>query len=235
MRDPGNLSFLAVLAVALLLIVGVGSRLRSGSGALTDRISLRRSLISAREEGPQALAARPDPWRLDAQALPGDARLPTDFDPGAYAAYHPELGLANASAAAAHYLAEGRGAGRLAHRLRLVLRYTACTGLINQHYSHVAALSLASALGAEVVLPPAVCRDSFAHYFSVFKEKNEVRWSPVPLSSLLDVPALTEYWAARGLHIHATPALTPFPDLTQPGVAFPLYDQPGVDPALVTR
>ena len=54
-------------------------------------------------------------------------------------------------------------------RLRVLLRYTACTGLINQQYSHIAAFSLAAVLGAEIVLPPAAKRDSFAHYFSVFK------------------------------------------------------------------
>lgn len=57
-------------------------------------------------------------------------------------------------------------------RLKVLLRYTACTGLINQQYSHIAAFSLAAVLGAEIVLPPAAKRDSFAHYFSVFK----VRW-----------------------------------------------------------
>jgi len=51
----------------------------------------------------------------------------------------------------------------------VLLRYTACTGLINQQYSHIAAFSLAAVLGAEIVLPPAAKRDSFAHYFSVFK------------------------------------------------------------------
>ena len=32
-----------------------------------------------------------------------------------------------------------------------------------------------------------------------------------------------------------TPALTPFPDLTQPEVAFPLYPHPEIDPRLVTH
>ena len=45
------------------------------------------------------------------------------------------------------------------------MRYTACGGLINQQYSHIAAFALAEALHAEIVLPPAVMRDSFAHYF----------------------------------------------------------------------
>lgn len=60
-------------------------------------------------------------------------------------------------------------------RLKVLLRYTACTGLINQQYSHIAAFSLAAVLGAEIVLPPAAKRDSFAHYFSVFK----VSWEDV--------------------------------------------------------
>ncbi len=85
-----------------------------------------------------------------------------------YLLYHPELrqqGIDSPAAAARHYLAKGRAEGRPYKRLRVLLRYTACTGLINQHYSHIAAFTLAAALGAELVLPPAVCRDSFAHYF----------------------------------------------------------------------
>lgn len=86
----------------------------------------------------------------------------------AYLAYHPDLqalGVTTAADAAEHYVLRGRAEGRPYRRMRVLLRYTACTGLINQHYSHVAAFSLAAALGAELVLPPAVCRDSFAHYF----------------------------------------------------------------------
>lgn len=59
-------------------------------------------------------------------------------------------------------------------RIPLVVRYTACGGLFNQHYSHVAALSLALALGGDVVLPAAVKRDSFANYFSQDPSKNQV-------------------------------------------------------------
>ena len=36
---------------------------------------------------------------------------------------------------------------------RLVLRYTACAGLMNQHYSHIAAFALAAALGASWCWP----------------------------------------------------------------------------------
>ena len=66
-------------------------------------------------------------------------------------------------------LPQGRAQGRIYKRLKVLLRYTACTGLINQQYSHIAAFALAAVLGAEIVLPPAAKRDSFAHYFSVFK------------------------------------------------------------------
>ncbi len=59
-------------------------------------------------------------------------------------------------------------------RIPLVVRYTACGGLFNQHYSHVAALSLALALGADVILPAAVKRDSFANYFSQVRRMDAV-------------------------------------------------------------
>ncbi|KAK9810163.1 hypothetical protein WJX72_005905 [[Myrmecia] bisecta] len=134
-----------------------------------------------------------------------------------------------------HYLRIGRSEGRVYKRLRVLLRYTACTGLINQHYSHIAAFSLSAVLGAEIVLPPAVKRDSFAHYFSVYKEHNEVSWTPAPLESLLNVDKLVDFWRSRGLTVHRTPALLPFPDLTQPEIAYPLYPQPELNPKLITR
>ena len=46
--------------------------------------------------------------------------------------------------------------GRLYKPVRVLLRYTAGTGLINQHYSHISAIALAATLGAELVLPPGV-------------------------------------------------------------------------------
>jgi hypothetical protein len=69
----------------------------------------------------------------------------------------------------------------------------------------------------------------------VYKEKNEVRWSPVPLETLLDVDAIVAYWAPRGMVLHRTPSLRPFPDLTQPDVAYPQYPLGSLDPNLVVR
>ena len=46
--------------------------------------------------------------------------------------------------------------GKLHKRIRMLLRYTAGTGLFNQQYSHISAIALASVLGAELILPPGV-------------------------------------------------------------------------------
>lgn len=67
------------------------------------------------------------------------------------------------------------------------------------------------------------------------REKNEVRWSPVPLESLLDVDAIIDYWRPRGMVVHRTPSLRPFPDLTMPEAAFPQYPLGSLDPNLVVR
>ena len=131
--------------------------------------------------------------------------VPADFDWQTYLLYNPELrdkGVTTQQSAEDHYIRIGYTEGMIYKRLRVLLRYTACTGLINQHYSHIAAFSLCAVLGAELVLPPAVKRDSFAHYFSVFKEHNEVKWTPAPLESLLNVDKIVEFWRGRGLTVH---------------------------------
>lgn len=74
-------------------------------------------------------------------------------------------------------------------------------GLINQLYSHISAISLGVVLGAEIVLPPAAVRDSFAHYFSVFKDRNEVVWTAAPVDTLIDAGALIDFWGQRGVEI----------------------------------
>ena len=131
--------------------------------------------------------------------------VPADFDWQIYLLYNPELrdkGIGTQQSAEDHYIRIGYSEGMIYKRLRVLLRYTACTGLINQHYSHIAAFSLCAVLGAELVLPPAVKRDSFAHYFSVFKEHNEVKWTPAPLESLLNVDKIVDFWRGRGLTVH---------------------------------
>lgn len=50
-------------------------------------------------------------------------------------------------------------------------------------------------------------------------------------------PPFRSIWcrAERGMAVHRTPALKPFPDLTQPEVAFPRYPARDLDPSLVVR
>lgn len=199
------------------------------------------------------------------------SRLLAEFDWQTYLLYYPDLkeaGIDTEGKARQHYLAWGRAEGRVHKRLRVILRYTACTGLINQHYSHIAAFVLSYALHSEIVLPPAAQRDSFGKYFSTRKDENEISWTPVPLNSLLDVGKVTETWRIRGMTVHEvhspsfclltiaiqmntsrkllslaetssvscqTPALLPFPDLTEPQTAYPLYNQEGLNERLIVR
>ena len=65
-------------------------------------------------------------------------------------------------------------------------------------YAHLNALILADYLGADVVLPPSVYRESFAKYFSMDLTKNEVKWTPADTGALLDVAALREHYAKKG-------------------------------------
>lgn len=149
---------------------------------------------------------------------------PADFDWQTYLLYNPELrdaGIGTQQQAEDHYVQTGYANGMIYKRLRVLLRYTACTGLINQHYSHIAAFSLCAVLGAELVLPPAVKRDSFAHYFSVFKEHNEVKWTPAPLESLLNVDKIVEFWRGRGLTVHRVRLTAPHITLVCHGLPQP--------------
>jgi hypothetical protein len=103
--------------------------------------------------------------------------LPPAFDWKAYLDYNPDLpkvGITTVQLAAQHFHDNGKKEGRVHKRIPLVLRYTACGGLMNQHYSHLAALVMAVSLGADVILPGALKRDTFAHYFSQNPSKNEV-------------------------------------------------------------
>ena len=75
-------------------------------------------------------------------------------------------------------------------------------GLINQHYSHIAAFTLSSAIGAQLVLAPALQRDSFGSYFSMHKEQNEVTWTPTSVSLLLDEDRIIKEWQAHGMEVH---------------------------------
>ena len=59
----------------------------------------------------------------------------------------------------------------------------------------------AKALGAELVLPPAVHRTAF---------NATARWRMAPASSLLDLKFITEYWSGRGVIIHTVTSFVPY-------------------------
>lgn len=87
---------------------------------------------------------------------------------------------------------------------RIILRYMACMGGFNQLYSHVAALTLAAALGADVVLPPALARDSYDRRVDpMHPERETVKWHAAAAESLLDVARIAHTWRQLGLEVQS--------------------------------
>lgn len=156
---------------------------------------------------------------------------PADFNWRAYLLRHTDLRASNIrtrDAALSHYIVAGRKEQRSCQRIPVLLRYTACQGLFNQMYSHVNALVLADYLGADVVLPPSMYRESFAKYFHTELDKNEVRWTPTSVGAILDVEALQMHYRKKGTKIHSTPHVQSYPDCSKPQEAFPQYIMEGV-------
>jgi hypothetical protein len=111
-------------------------------------------------------------------AHPPKVSLPDDFHWQTYIKLWPDLkqAISTQRDAEDHYVSNGALEHRVYRDYALAVRYTSCSGLINQHYSHLAGIALAMALQADtVIVPPALARDSFKSYFSTFAEKNEVQ------------------------------------------------------------
>lgn len=127
---------------------------------------------------------------------------PPDFNWKAYLLRYPDLRSGNIrtkQAAAWHYTQQGHKEHRSYQKIPVLLRYTACQGLFNQMYAHLNALVLADYLGADVMLPPSVYRESFSKYFSMDQpKKNEVKWTPADTGALLDVDAVQAHYAQKG-------------------------------------
>lgn len=126
---------------------------------------------------------------------------PRDFNWKAYLLRYPDLRSGNIrtkDAAAWHYTQKGHKEHRSYAKIPILLRYTACQGLFNQMYAHLNALVLADYLGADVMLPPSVYRESFSKYFSMDLKKNEVKWTPTGTGALLDVDAIAAHYAQKG-------------------------------------
>ena len=60
------------------------------------------------------------------------SQVPADFDWQSYLSYHPEVldsGVVTEAQAKEHYAVHGRQQRLLYKRLRVIMRYTACTGM----------------------------------------------------------------------------------------------------------
>ncbi len=93
---------------------------------------------------------------------------------------------AQLEAARKHYMVHGHSENRVYKRIRVLLRYTACGALMNQHYAHISGLTLAAALGADVVMGPAVSRETHANYVDSAPVQNKLQWRAVPFESIWD-------------------------------------------------
>lgn len=121
------------------------------------------------------------------------------FDWETYLAYNPDLkakGIYGRAQAWQHFQLQGKAENRKHMLPQLAIRYTVCSGLMNQQYSHIAAFVLAKALRAtKITLPPALTRDSFQSTFE------QIEWTPVPVRELLDVDRIKQLWAVEGITV----------------------------------
>jgi hypothetical protein len=87
--------------------------------------------------------------------IPG---VPSDFDWRAYLKWNPELemqGIHTQEAAEDHYVTIGHSRSLVYRDFELTIRYTACGGLINQHYCHLATIALAKmSKASKIIWPP---------------------------------------------------------------------------------
>ncbi len=112
----------------------------------------------------------------------------------AYQFYNPDLPyFASEADAKAHYLRAGYIEGRIYRRVPTTLRYKVLGGLCNQLYSHLSVLALAATMGAEVIVPPALARESF---------QQNGGWLEAPPDALLDLGSMAQHWRAQGVSIH---------------------------------
>ncbi len=106
--------------------VGAGSRAGSGaggSGRVSRYIISTATLTDSQRQAAQAYEAR--------QRAALQRALPAEFDWQTYLLYHPDLrasGISTEAQAKQHYIKQGRAEGRVYKRLRVIVRYTACTG-----------------------------------------------------------------------------------------------------------
>jgi hypothetical protein len=65
--------------------------------------------------------------------------------------------------------------------------------------------------------------------------KNEVKWTPTHTGALLDVKALQEHYAKKGVKVYETPHYDSFPDCMHPQDAYPRYKMDGIRPEQIVQ
>lgn len=130
---------------------------------------------------------------------------PPSFSWAAYLKWNPQLdalGIRTEDQAREHFMASGTDRDVVYQDFELTLRYTACGGLMNQHYCHLSALTLAHLSGAQrVVFPPLQERSSFNQRYHQDPLKNEQTWTYTDASSVWDVAAIQR--EVQSVHPHA--------------------------------
>eukprot|EP00892_Ulva_mutabilis_P008390 jgi/Ulvmu1/5923/UM026_0045.1 len=168
------------------------------------------------------------PWfghSTGASRLP---ELPHDFDWEAYIKWNPELELEDITTkdmAEQHFLREGYLRNMVHRDYDLTIRYTACGGLMNQHYSHISALTLAHLSNANrIIWPPMQERESFNKRYHPDVTRNEQGWIYLDATTLWDMDYIQRAFRDQyGIEVLKHPDNVPMPDMTQLETAFQLY------------
>eukprot|EP00879_Flechtneria_rotunda_P013450 GHRR01014043.1.p1 GENE.GHRR01014043.1~~GHRR01014043.1.p1 ORF type:complete len:592 (+),score=161.63 GHRR01014043.1:229-2004(+) len=225
-RKPIQQSQLIVQHSVLKSTASTGKLVGSGSGNSKGSSGSTSSSTSNDAAPPGAVPA------------PDSINEPANFNWKAYLLRYPDLRQGNIrtkQAAVWHYTQQGHKEHRSYEKIPILLRYTACQGLFNQMYAHLNALVLADYLGADVMLPPSVYRESFSKYFSMDLKKNEVKWTPADTGALLDVESIQAHYAQKGIKVLRTTSYESFPDCMHPQDAFPRYTMPHIHEDQIVR
>eukprot|EP01024_Parvocaulis_polyphysoides_P030102 TRINITY_DN2734_c2_g1_i1.p1 TRINITY_DN2734_c2_g1~~TRINITY_DN2734_c2_g1_i1.p1 ORF type:complete len:550 (-),score=34.20 TRINITY_DN2734_c2_g1_i1:2-1651(-) len=145
--------------------------------------------------------------------------IPSGWDWNVYLRYYPEItlqnnGKFNSLTALQHYNEFGQFNGYVPRKINMVLRYTACSGLVNQQYAHIASLSIALLLGAKLIMPPSLQRVTFNTSF------DEMPWRQLPIKQVLDMEYVTQYWKEKGLEIETINQWENVPKIDNGEIAF---------------
>jgi hypothetical protein len=106
--------------------------------------------------------------------------------------WNPDVSAPDTSKAAEqHVLVHSTGQHSEFRHVELTLRYTACGGLVNQHYCHLAALALAHLANvSHVIWPPMQERQSFNLRYHSEAHKNEQSWTYLDATTVWDLEAV---------------------------------------------